>query len=131
MPQYVDWKTIRRLYDIPPSNYEEILSIIVVGSVSCYSINFDRRVNFVTKSSWKYSAKYSFAHGGKDGVLYVVDRKSYDESIEFLHSSIEEADIPRIERIIALKKIDEPEFQYLPHDGRKKCKVMFVYLSLG
>jgi len=45
------------------------------------------------------------AHGGKDGVLYVVNRKSYDDSIKFLHSAIEETDIPRIERIIALKKL--------------------------
>ena len=51
MPQHVDWKTIRKLYDIPQSNYKEFLSIRSVDSISCYSINFDSRVNFWDKIS--------------------------------------------------------------------------------
>ena len=31
---------------------------------------------------------YSFAHGGKDGIPYPVDRKTYDQSIELLRKVI-------------------------------------------
>lgn len=31
MPKHVDWANIRKLYDMPPSNYEEFLSIKGVG----------------------------------------------------------------------------------------------------
>ena len=34
--------------------------------------------------SYRDPARYSFAHGGKDGIPYPVDRPTYDQSIEFL-----------------------------------------------
>ena len=51
--------------------------------------------------------KYNFAHGGKDGVPYPVARKTYDESISYLSSAIEGAEIQRDERIGTLKKLAE------------------------
>ena len=105
MPKHVDWARIRKLYDGPPSNYEEFLSIKGVGPSTVRALTLIAELIFGTKSSWKDPAKYSFAHGGKDGVPYFVDRKSYDDSIKFLQSSIEGADISRIEGISALKKL--------------------------
>jgi len=35
-----------------------------------------------------YPARYSFAHGGKDGIPYPVDRETYDRSIELLRRAI-------------------------------------------
>ena len=75
---------------------------------------------FGTKSLWKDPAKYSFAHGGKDGVPYFVDRKSYDDSIKFLQSSIEDADISRIERITALKKLSNYNSNIYSMMGEKR-----------
>jgi uncharacterized protein len=51
--------------------------------------------------------KYSFAHGGKDGVPYPVARKIYDKSISYLSSAIEGAEIEREQRIKALRKLAE------------------------
>ena len=36
---------------------------------------------------------YSFAHGGKDGHPYPVDRKTYDETVEFLSTALKRARI--------------------------------------
>ncbi len=36
-------------------------------------------------------ALYSFAHGGKDGIPYPVDRQTYDQSIELLRKAIGKA----------------------------------------
>ncbi|MFA5363435.1 MAG: DUF763 domain-containing protein [Candidatus Omnitrophota bacterium] len=33
------------------------------------------------KPSYEDPARYSFAHGGKDGTPYEVDRKTYDATI--------------------------------------------------
>lgn len=52
-----------------------------------------------------YPVKYSFAHGGKDGVPYQVARKDYDESIRYLYGAIEGAEIERVERRSTLKKL--------------------------
>ncbi|HEY92798.1 MAG TPA: DUF763 domain-containing protein [Dehalococcoidia bacterium] len=38
--------------------------------------------------SYHDPARYSFTHGGKDGIPYPIDRKTYDQSIEFLSKAI-------------------------------------------
>ena len=38
--------------------------------------------------SYRDPARYSFAHGGKDGIPYPVDRQTYDQSIELLRKAI-------------------------------------------
>lgn len=55
--------------------------------------------------SWKDPVKFTFAHGGKDGVPYPVDRRNYDRSIRFLKEAIEGAEIERQARIGALKRL--------------------------
>jgi len=57
------------------------------------------------KASWQDPVKYSFAHGGKDGVPHPVARKVYDRSIKYLQGAIEGAEIERQERTAALKKL--------------------------
>ena len=44
----------------------------------------------ITRSdlSKHYPARFAFAHGGKDGHPYRVDRKTYDQSIEILRSQL-------------------------------------------
>jgi hypothetical protein len=37
---------------------------------------------------WKDPAKFSFAHGGKDGTRFPVDRTTYDSTIQMLHEAI-------------------------------------------
>ncbi len=34
-------------------------------------------------------ARYSFAHGGKDGIPYPVDRETYDKSIDILRKAVQ------------------------------------------
>ncbi|MEW6325981.1 MAG: hypothetical protein AB1487_00025 [Thermodesulfobacteriota bacterium] len=50
-------------------------------------------------------ARYSFAHGGKDGHPYPVDRKTYDRSIELLHRAIEQSKVGRTEKMGAIKRL--------------------------
>ncbi len=57
-----------------------------------------------TKPSWRDPAKYSFAHGGKDGIPYPVDQESYDSTIEVLQGAIENADLGEMHRLNALKR---------------------------
>jgi len=49
--------------------------------------------------------QYSFAHGGKDGIPYPVDLKTYDESIEVLRNALQEAKIGKSEKYKALKRL--------------------------
>jgi len=58
-----------------------------------------------SRTSWKDPVRYSFAHGGKDGVPFPVDRNTFDKSIKFLRDTIEGGEISRNEKLLALKKL--------------------------
>jgi hypothetical protein len=55
--------------------------------------------------SWEDPVKYSFAHGGKDGIPYPVDRELMDKSIEVLRTGVEEAKLNQKEKLNALKRL--------------------------
>lgn len=105
MPRRLDWDLFKRIYDIQPRNYEELLSIPGVGSSTVRALSLIAELIYGSKASWDDPVKYSFAHGGKDGVPYPVARKVYDESIRYLYSAIEGAEIEREEHTVALKKL--------------------------
>ena len=50
-------------------------------------------------------AAYSFAHGGKDGHPYPVDRGTYDATIEFLEGAVRRAKIGDVDRLPALRRL--------------------------
>jgi uncharacterized protein len=107
MPRKLDWNLFRRIYDIQPQDYEELLSISGVGPATVRSLSLIGELIYGTKASWQDPVKFNFAHGGKDGVPHPVARKIYDKSIRYLESAIEGAEIERDERIRALKKLAE------------------------
>lgn len=105
MPSKLDWDLFKRIYDIQPRNYEEFLSIPGVGSSTVRALSLIAELIYGSKASWVDPVKYSFAHGGKDGVPYPVARKVYDQSIRYLYGAIEGAEIEREERTNALKRL--------------------------
>jgi hypothetical protein len=107
MPRKLNWNLFRKIYDIQPQNYEQLISIPGMGPSSVRALSLIGEIIFGTKASWQDPVKYNFAHGGKDGVPYPVARKTYDKSISYLFSAIEGAEIQRGERIEALKKLAE------------------------
>jgi hypothetical protein len=53
----------------------------------------------------KDPTRFSFAHGGKDGHPYPVDRKVYDHTIEILGRAIENARVGDREKMDAIKRL--------------------------
>jgi hypothetical protein len=105
MPRRLDWNVFKKCYEIQPQNYEQLISIRGIGPAAVRALSLIGEIIFGTKASWQDPVKYNFAHGGKDGVPYPVDRKVYDKSISYLSSAIEGAEIVREQRIQALRKL--------------------------
>jgi hypothetical protein len=55
--------------------------------------------------SIKDPARFSFAHGGKDGHPYPVDKKTYNKSIDTLGRAVRKARIGQREQVDALKRL--------------------------
>src|ERR1700679_700297 len=51
-------------------------------------------------------ARFSFAHGGKDGHPFPVPIKTYDESLAILRRSLEAARIGHMEKVEGFKRLD-------------------------
>jgi hypothetical protein len=98
---------LKRAYEIQPKNYEELVAIRGVGPKTIRALALISDLIYGTPPSWKDPIKYSFAHGGKDGVPYPVDRHTYQRTTEILESAIEEAKIGQKEKINALRRLHE------------------------
>ena len=105
MPRRLNWNLFKKIYDIQPTNYEQLISIPGFGPAAVRALSLIGEIIFGTKASWQDPVKFNFAHGGKDGVPYPVARMTYDKSISYLSSAIEGAEIEREERIQSLKKL--------------------------
>jgi hypothetical protein len=117
MPRKLNWNVFRKIYDIQPQNYEQLISIPGMGPASVRALSLIGEIIFGSKASWQDPVKYNFAHGGKDGVPYPIARKTYDKSISYLFSAIEGAEIQRAERVEALKKLGEYSTRMFHQEG--------------
>ena len=98
-------KILLKTYERKPTNFEELLSMPGVGAKTLRALTLIADIAYGTPASWKDPAKFSFAHGGKDGHPYPVDCKLYDDSVEFLRRTLERARIERSDKENALKRL--------------------------
>ncbi len=96
---------LKRAYEFQPKDYEELVSLNGIGAKSIRSLALISEVVYGTRPSWKDPVKYSFAHGGKDGIPYPVDRKVMDSSTEFLENAISQAKLGEKDKINAIKRL--------------------------
>jgi hypothetical protein len=96
-------KILRSINERKPEDFEKMLGLSGVGPKTILALSLISELIYGTKPSWKDPARYSFAHGGKDGYPYPVQKEIYDQSIEILRQAIKKAKIERSEKIKALK----------------------------
>ena len=105
MPWRINWRALKRAYEIQPRNYEELLGIRGIGPSTVRGLALVAELIYGEEPSWRDPVKFSFAFGGKDGVPFPVDRKAMDEAIQFLEESIKMAELGYRERVEALKRL--------------------------
>ena len=98
-------KILLSTYDQQPQDFETLLGMRGVGPKTIRSLSLLSELLYGVKASFRDPVRFSFAHGGKDGHPYPVDRKNYDLSIDFLRRAIEQSKVGRTERLQALKRL--------------------------
>jgi hypothetical protein len=98
--------TLESAYEVQPRDFEQLLGAKNVGPKTIRALALLSEIVYGAKPSFTDPARFSFAHGGKDGHPYPVDRKTYDQSIQILHAAVERAKIGDRERLEALKRLD-------------------------
>ncbi len=98
-------KVLLKTYEEVPENFESLLKIKGVGTKTIRALALLAELIYGVTPSTKDPAKYSFAHGGKDGYPYPLDKKCYDQTIEIFKIALQEAKIGRNEKLAAIKRL--------------------------
>jgi len=99
-------KTLHLAAEKEPKNFESLLATKGVGPKTIRALSLISEMIYGAKPSYQDPARYSYAHGGKDGIPYFVDRKTYDQSIKVLEKAVRKAKMGTPERQQAFKKLE-------------------------
>jgi len=81
-------KILWKVCDRKPENYEKLVAMEGVGPKTVRALSLVSEVIYGAKPSYEDPARYSFAHGGKDGTPYPVDKKTYDATVAFFEEVV-------------------------------------------
>ena len=90
-----------------PEDFEELLMLKGMGPRALQSLALVSEVIYGTPSRFEDPARFSFAHGGKDGHPFPVPIKIYDETISTLEKAIQRAKIGNSDKLQAIQKLSE------------------------
>jgi hypothetical protein len=98
-------KIFLKTYERKPKNFEELLGMPGVGAKTIRALSLISEIIYGVSASTLDPARFSFAHGGKDGIPYPVEEKTYTQSIEFLKEAVNKAKIGYWEKLHILRRL--------------------------
>ena len=113
--------TLWLAHETLPRNFEELLLLQGVGPRTIQSLALVSEVIHGSPTRFKDPARFSFAHGGKDGHPFPVPTKVYDETITTLENAVQKAKLGLTDKSIAIKKLYEisrrAEKNFIPYNN--------------
>jgi len=103
-PRYFH-KILLKTYERQPVNFQTLLEIEGVGPKTIRALALIAELLYGAPISTRDPARYSFAHGGKDGHPYPVDRPNYDRSIDVMKRAVQQSRLGNQEIANALKRL--------------------------
>lgn len=104
-----------------PADFEELLLLQGLGPRTLQSLALVSEVIYGTPTRFKDPARFSFAHGGKDGHPFPVPINVYDETISTLQNAVQKAKLGQSEKQQAIKKLSElaqkAETDFIPNSN--------------
>ena len=98
-------KGLRLIHERQPRGFENLIGIEGVGPKTVRALSLISELVYGAPASFRDPARYSFAHGGKDGHPFPVDRQTYDRSIGLLARAVEKARVENSVRDQALSRL--------------------------
>jgi len=98
-------KTIFFAKSQAPKSFEELLSLKGVGPKTIRALTLVAEIIYGAEPSYKDPARYSFAHGGKDGTPYFPKPEEMDLTIRILERGIRKSKISSREKFEAQRRL--------------------------
>lgn len=98
-------KVLIKTYEAQAPEFQHLLGEPGIGAQALRSLSLIAEVIYNAPASHRDPAVYSFAHGGKDGHPYEVNRPLYDANLERLRDTIQAAKVGATDKVKALKAL--------------------------
>jgi hypothetical protein len=92
-------------YERQPEDFEALLGLRGVGPKTIRALSLISELIHGVEPSFRDPARFSFAHGGKDGHPFPVDRRCYDDSIRILRQALDKSRVGHEERARAIARL--------------------------
>jgi hypothetical protein len=108
-------KTLILAHENHPKDFEALLGTRQVGPATVRSLSLLAEIIYnsppsrrdPTETAQNKWATYSYAHGGKDGHPFPVDRTTYDKNIRILLDAVRKARVGETDKADALKRLSQ------------------------
>jgi len=95
-----------KTYEAQPETFRDLLCLPGVGAKTLRALSLIAELVYGDEPSYEDPARYGFAHGGKDGIPYPVDRETYDRTIALLDRAIRKAKLGEREELQAFRRLE-------------------------
>lgn len=92
-------------YEAQAPTFERLLGLPKVGAKTLRALALLSELLAGAPLSWRDPARFAFAHGGKDGIPFPVDRTTYDRTAGLLEEAVRRAKIGEPDRLHALRRL--------------------------
>jgi len=99
--------TLAAAAECGPQDFTELLLLPGIGARTVASVAFVAEVLHGAPCRFSDPARFSLAHGGKDGHPFPVPLKVYDETIAVLKRAVRNARLGRSEELDAIRRLDD------------------------
>jgi hypothetical protein len=98
--------TLAAAADSGPQDFADLLLTPGVGARTVEALAFVAEVVYGAPSRFSDPARFSLAHGGKDGHPFPVPIKVFDQTIRVLKSAVARAKLGSTESLAAIQRLD-------------------------
>ncbi len=95
-----------KTYEAQPAGFVDLLRLPGVGAKTIRALSLIAELVYGSEVSTEDPARFSFAHGGKDGIPYPVDRPLYDQTVDLLGRAIRRAQLGQKDETDALRRLE-------------------------
>lgn len=107
LPRRINWDALEAAYEIQPRNYEELIEIRGLGPGTIRALALIAELIYNAEVSWVDPIRYTYAHGGKDGVPYPVNVKRMEKVADFLIAILEEIKLGKKDKEQVLRRLSK------------------------
>jgi hypothetical protein len=98
---------LRVAADRGPKDFPELLLVPGIGARTLFALSLVAEVVHGAPSRFEDPARFSLAHGGKDGHPFPVPLGIYDQTLRVLRAAVTNAKLGNTEKLAAIRRLDD------------------------